>query len=122
MGQLSVTIAGRTYRLACEEGEEDRLVSLAQLVDAKIAALRQRFGELGDQRLVLMAAITFADDWLDAKERFAELESELARLKAAQSAAAHGREGWAVQVAASLGEAALRIEQVAQELNESARD
>ena len=52
---------GRTYRVACDEGEEVRLGDLAQLVDAKISALRQRFGEIGDQRLIIMAAITLAN-------------------------------------------------------------
>jgi cell division protein ZapA len=122
MGQLAVTIAGRIYRLACDEGEEARLGDLAQLVDAKISGLRQRFGELGDQRLIIMAAITLADERAEAKDRVSELEAEIATLKAAHSAAAQGREGWAGQVAASLGEAALRIEQVAQELNDSSRE
>jgi cell division protein ZapA len=122
MGQLAVTVAGRVYRLACDEGEEARLGDLAQLVDAKITALRQRFGELGDQRLIIMAAITLADEWAEANDRVRELDNELAKLKAAQSAAAPGRDGWGEQVAASLGEAALRIEQVAQHLSDANRE
>jgi cell division protein ZapA len=58
MAELAIMIDGRVYRVACDEGEEVRLGDLAQLVDAKISALRQRFGEIGDQRLVIMAAIT----------------------------------------------------------------
>jgi cell division protein ZapA len=122
MGQLAVTIAGRVYRLACDEGEEARLGDLAQLVDAKIAGLRQRFGEIGDQRLIIMAAITLADEWAEVNDRIKELETDLARLKAAHSAAAHGRNGWAEQVATFLGEAAKRIEQVAKDLNNSSRE
>ena len=118
MAQLAVTIAGRIYRVACDEGEEARLGDLAQLVDAKISALRQRFGEIGDQRLIIMAAITLADDWSEADERVRELEAELARLKALTPAAPD----WTERVAVSLGEAALRIEQVAQELNDSSRE
>ena len=121
MGQLAVMIAGRVYRLACDEGEEARLGDIAQLVDAKIAGLRQRFGEIGDQRLIIMAAITLADEWAEANDRIRELEADIARLKAVHPAV-HGRDGWAEEVAARLGEAALRIEQVAQDLNDSSRE
>src|SRR5271157_2949111 len=118
MAQLAVTIAGKVYRVACDEGEEARLGDLAQLVDAKISGLRQRFGEIGDQRLIIMAAITLADDWSEVDERVRELEAEVARLKTPSPAAPE----WAERVAFSLGEAALRIEQVAQELNDSSRE
>ena len=118
MAQLAVTIAGKIYRVACDEGEEARLADLAQLVDAKISALRQRFGEIGDQRLIIMAAITLADERAEANTRVRELEAELARLKAPSTPALD----WAEQVAASLSEAACRIEHVAQDLNDSSRE
>lgn len=114
MAELTVAIAGKTYRLACGEGEEGRLEDLAQLVDAKIAAIRQRFGAIGDQRLTIMAAITLADEWAEAKDQIRELEAEVARLKMA----ALGAPSWASGIAASLGEAAQRIEQMAQELDD----
>ncbi|MBO0732904.1 MAG: cell division protein ZapA [Methylocapsa sp.] len=117
MAELTVVIAGRTYRLACGEGEEDRLEDLARLVNAKIAAIKQRFGAIGDQRLTVMAAITLADEWAEAKDQIRELEAEVARLKMA----AAGAPPWASGLAASLGEAAQRIERMAQELNESSR-
>ncbi len=118
MAELAVMIAGRAYRLACYEGEEVRLGDLAQLVDAKISALRQRFGEIGDQRLIIMAAITLADEWTEANTRVRELEAELARLKAPSTPAPD----WAEQVAVSLSEAARRIEHVAEDLNDTSRE
>jgi cell division protein ZapA len=111
-------IDGRTYRVACDEGEEVRLGDLAQLVDAKISALRQRFGEIGDQRLIIMAAITLADERAEANARIRDLEAELARLKAPSTPAPD----WAEQVAVSLSEAAQRIEQVAKDLDDSSRE
>jgi cell division protein ZapA len=122
MAQLPVTIAGRVYRVACDEGEEARLGDLAQLVDAKISGLRARFGEIGDQRLIIMAAITLADDWSEANDRVRELEAELTRLKAASAANPSGRDEWSEQIAVSLGEAAQRIERVAQDLNDASRE
>jgi cell division protein ZapA len=122
MAQLAVTIAGKVYRVACDEGEEARLGDLAQLVDAKISGLRARFGEIGDQRLIIMAAITLADDWSEANDRVRELEAELTRLKAASAANPSGRDEWSEQIAVSLGEAAQRIERVAQDLNDASRE
>ena len=118
MAELAVMIDGRVYRVACDEGEEVRLGDLAQLVDAKISALRQRFGEIGNQRLIVMAAITLADEWAEANTRIRELEAELARLKAPSTPAPD----WAEQVAVSLSEASRRIEHVAQDLNDSSRE
>ena len=78
----------------------------------------QRFGEIGDQRLTIMAAITLADEWSEANDRVRELEVEIARLKGYPAAAPE----WAEKVAVSLGDAAQRIERVVQELNESSKE
>ena len=61
MSQVNVTINGRQFRMACEDGEEARLSRLAEELDASIATLRTRFGEIGDTRLTVMAALTLAD-------------------------------------------------------------
>ena len=68
MAQVSVTIGGRAYRLACNPGEEAHLEALARGVDEKIKAMRASFGEIGDQRLVVMAALTIADELSEARE------------------------------------------------------
>ncbi len=77
MAQVAITIAGRVYRVACDEGEQDHLVELAKMVDGKIAAMRQQFGEMGDQRLTVMAAVTIADELAESRRRLSELEAEL---------------------------------------------
>ena len=71
MSQVSVSIDGRKYRLACNEGEEARLESLASLIDEKIGEMRKTFGEIGDQRLVIMAALTIADSLTEARDEAA---------------------------------------------------
>jgi cell division protein ZapA len=71
MAQVSVTIDGRKYRLACNEGEEARLESLAGMIDEKIGEMRAAFGEIGDQRLVIMAALTIADNLGEARDQAA---------------------------------------------------
>ncbi|MGB3583117.1 MAG: cell division protein ZapA [Roseiarcus sp.] len=71
MAQVSVTIDGHKSRLACNEGEEARLESLAGVIDDKIGEMRKAFGEIGDQRLVIMAALTIADDLAEARDEAA---------------------------------------------------
>src|SRR6516164_7633548 len=81
MPQVSVTINGRQFRMACESGEEARLTRLAQDLDARIGALRSRFGEIGDTRLTVMAALALADELSEVKEKLQRLEPELATLQ-----------------------------------------
>lgn len=76
MGQVVVTIAGRTYRMNCEDGQEAHLQHLAGEVDTRMAELKESFGEIGDQRLAVMAALTVADELDAARRRIAALEAE----------------------------------------------
>ena len=62
MAQVSVTINGRQFRMACEDGQEAHLMSLARELDGRIEGLRAKFGEIGDTRLTVMAALTIADE------------------------------------------------------------
>ena len=48
MAQVNVTISGKTYRMACDDGEEDHLAGLAERLNQSIEQLRARFGEIGD--------------------------------------------------------------------------
>lgn len=75
MPQIVVTIDAKTYRMACAEGEEDHLHALAAEVDKRVAELRVGFGEIGDQRLTVMAAIMATDELHEARERIAALEA-----------------------------------------------
>lgn len=121
MATVGVTIAGRTYRMACGEGEEGHLQDLARHVDATLADLRKGFGEVGDNRLVIMTAITVADDLFEARGKVASLEARLAELEASSSDVEARRDALADDVAAALDGAAVRIERIAQRLNEAGR-
>lgn len=121
MAQAAITIAGRVYRVSCGEGEEDHLVALAKLVDGKIEGMRQQFGEMGDQRLTVMAAVTLADELFEARRRVGELEAELTEARGEVEGALRGRDEWLDRIADSLGEAAARIEGAAQDLNGAGR-
>ena len=91
MSQVSVTINGRQFRMGCEDGQEDHLTDLARALDARIADLRTKFGEIGDSRLTVMAALTISDELSEMGERIKKLEQDLAAAQDAQSAAAELR-------------------------------
>jgi cell division protein ZapA len=117
MNHINVTINGRQYRMACEEGQETRLVRLAETLESKVESLRGKFGEIGDQRLTVMAALTACDELLDANARLEKLEQELASLRDVRVAAGDRARATQVAVANALNAAAERIEKTAQVLN-----
>lgn len=78
MAQVNVTISGKTYRMACDDGQEDHLTDLANRLNRSIEQLRSRFGDIGDQRLTVMAAITLADQQADTERKLREREAEIA--------------------------------------------
>ena len=117
MPQVSVKIAGRAYRLACGEGEEPRLTQLAAMVDAKTSGIREAFGEIGDQRIAVMAAITLADELSEATRKLAEAQREVDRLQGERGAAEASVSASARALRDSLEDAAMKIEQIAQTLN-----
>jgi cell division protein ZapA len=119
MSQVNVTINGRQFRMACEDGEEARLSRLAEELDASIATLRTRFGEIGDTRLTVMAALTLADQLKETKEKLQRLEPELATLRNASVASADHSQATQTAVVAALNAAAERIENITKRLNET---
>ena len=121
MALVNVSIGGRSYRLACNEGEEPHLESLAREVDAKFEAMHQAFGEIGDQRLIVMTALTFADEYAEARQRIATLEAEAERGAERERAARHDAEIQAVAAAQAFGELSQRIEKLAAALSETTR-
>jgi cell division protein ZapA len=117
MSHINVTINGRQYRMACEEGQEVRLLKLAENLEARVEQLRGKFGEIGDQRLTVMAALTACDELLDANARIRNLEQELTSLRDVRVAAVDRARQTQTAVANALNAAAERIERTTQVLN-----
>jgi cell division protein ZapA len=117
MSHVNVTINGRQYRMACEDGQEDRLQKLADDLERRIGELRSKFGEIGDQRLEVMAALTASDELLDARQRIHALEGELNAVGDVRAAAAEHTRATQTAVVAALNMAAQRIEKTTQVLN-----
>jgi cell division protein ZapA len=119
MSQVNVTINGRQFRMACEDGQEEHLLALARELDSRISGLRTKFGEIGDTRLTVMAAITVADELAEAGARVKRLEAEIASLQDARMAASERSKVAQAEVANALGAAAERIEAITRKLNQS---
>jgi cell division protein ZapA len=117
MSHVNVTINARQYRMACEEGQETRLLRLAENLETRIQSLRGKFGEIGDARLTVMAALTVCDELQDAGNRIHSLEQELLALHNVRSVAADRAKATQVAVANALNAAADRIEKTTQVLN-----
>jgi cell division protein ZapA len=117
MNHVNVTINGRQYRMACEEGQEARLLRLAESLETRIEGLRGKFGEIGDARLTVMAALTVCDELSDAGNRIRALEEELAALRDVRAAAADRAKATQIAVANALNAASDRIEKTTQVLN-----
>lgn len=66
MPLVNVMVNGRAYTIACDDGEEDHLRGLAAHVDAKAREVLSSVGQVGDSRLLLMAALLIADEHHDA--------------------------------------------------------
>jgi cell division protein ZapA len=120
MSQVSVTINGRQFRMACEDGQEGHLMNLARDLDERIEGLRGKFGEIGDTRLTVMAALTIADSLAEMGQRIKRLEGELATLQDSRVEAADRAKTAQAAVAAALTAAAERIEDITKRLNQTA--
>ena len=119
MSQVNVTINGRQFRMACEDGQEDHLMDLARELDIRIEGLRAKFGEIGDTRLTVMAAITLADELSEMGTRIKRLEEDLAATQGAHGAVAGRNNAAQAAVASTLTSAAERIESVTKRLNQT---
>ena len=120
MATAVVTIAGRTYRMSCADGEEQRLEALAKSVEEKIETMRAGFGDIGEQRIVVMAAIAIADEATDAIERSARLEAEVERLRSELTVACAAAKAFEAQAIDDLHKARRRLEQIAADLQKPA--
>lgn len=120
MSQVSVTINGRQFRMACEDGQEGHLMNLARDLDVRIEGLRKKFGEIGDTRLTVMAALTIADSLAETASRIKKLEDELAALQTARAEALDLDQAARAAITAALTAAAERIESITAKLNQPA--
>jgi len=71
MAEVDIIVNRRTYRISCKDGEEDRILSLASLIDKQVHLLSEKIGQLGEARMILLASLVLLD-----KSEETEMEAE----------------------------------------------
>lgn len=110
MGQVSVTLNGRSYQLECDDGEEQHLLKLSETIGRHIEELKTKVGQIGDDRLMLMAGLMVADQLADTKAKLDEANASLANIVQDQASADKLVQSVQDELAVRIGDAAERIE------------
>ena len=119
MPEVNVEIAGKKYRMACEEGEEPHLLELAADLNRRIESFKGSFGEIGDARLTVMAAIAVADELSDAERRIEALSVQIAEMTAASRSHSDESDALKRDFTERLSETARRVESIAGIIDET---
>ncbi|HRJ69097.1 MAG TPA: cell division protein ZapA [Beijerinckiaceae bacterium] len=113
MSQVSVSIDGKMFRMACEDGQEAHLEALAKHLDVRIGEMRQAFGEIGDLRLTVMAAITITDEFTEARKKAEDLTQQIGHLRNAQVSAQDNAGARDQEIAGLIDRMTQRLERIA---------
>jgi len=116
MAQITVTIDGKAYRMACEEGQEGHLIDLANQFDRYVSHLKTQFGEIGDLRITVMAGIMVMDELSEINRKVSAMEKELAALSEGRESAASGARRKEELLTAAIGELTERLNGITKKL------
>lgn len=116
MSQVTITVNGRTYKLACDDGEEQHLLKLAAHLSSHVDELRGSFGKVGDDRLLLMAGLMICDELFELRGRHDKVKTELEALQSERSDQAAQAEDSEAELAQTLEAAAERLEALSSKL------
>jgi cell division protein ZapA len=114
MGEVSVTLNGRTYRLECGEGEENHLIALAEYLGSHVDTMKRKFGQVGDDRLILMASLLVTDELWELRRQMQELKSALAEARRDRSVADESVKSVQTDLAQRVSSVADRLEMLNQ--------
>ena len=110
MGQVSVTLNGRTYRLECGEGEETHLIALAEYLGSHVDTMKRKFGQVGDDRLILMASLLVTDELWELRRQMQELKTSLVEARRDRSVADESTKSVQADLAQRVSAVANRLE------------
>lgn len=119
MPEVNVEIDGKKYRMACEEGQEQHLMELAERFNRTVLGLKGSFGEIGDNRLVVMAGIAVLDELAETEDRIEALKKDISDLTTAGRELTIESEELEQKFARRLSEAARKLEAIAQAIDET---
>ena len=118
MPQVEIAIGGRSFEVACREGEERFLHAAAAMLDAEATILSDQIGRMPEARMLLMAGLMLADKTAAAEEKLAAAQERIAGLENAQAVEPKRIEVPVVpdEVTQTLAEIAARAEALADEI------
>src|SRR5688572_33195866 len=121
MGQVTVTLNGRTYRLECGEGEESHLIALAEYLGTHVDTMRRKFGQVGDDRLILMASLLVTDELWELRRQMQELKASLAEARRDRSISDESAKSAQSDLAQKVGAVADRLERLNERFGSEAK-
>jgi cell division protein ZapA len=74
MALVDITINGRVYQVACDDGKEQHLAKLGSYLDKRVGELAGTLGQIGEARLLVMAGLLVADELADAQSSAVDLK------------------------------------------------
>lgn len=86
MGQVTVSVNGRSYRMSCQDGAEKRVSELASMIDSVVQEIKGGFSHVQDDRLFLMAALMMADQLQEVREELHKTLVQICNLRSFQAA------------------------------------
>ena len=110
MGQISVTLNGRAYRLECGEGEEAHLIELAEYLGTHVEDMKREFGQVGDDRLILMASLVVLDELWELRRQMAQMKITMAEARRDKSVADESARSLQSDLASRVSSVAQRLE------------
>jgi cell division protein ZapA len=119
MPEVIVEINDRKYRMACAEGQEAHVAALAERFNRHIDQFKDGFGEVGDNRLTVMAGIAVMDELEEAERKIASLQQDLAALTQAGQELSAESEELERKFASRLNEVARKVEAIATAIDET---
>ncbi len=121
MPEVSVEINGRKFRMACEDGQKEHLLHLAGRFNAQVEEFKGSFGEIGDNRLTVMAGIAVLDELVEAERRIEELKQQMREMELDSQGIGDQARMLEEKFAKKLAETARKIEAVSTAIDETAQ-
>ncbi|VBB68804.1 FIG026765: hypothetical protein [invertebrate metagenome] len=120
MGQVSVTISGRIYRVACDDGQENRVTELGDYLDRKACELARVVGHIGESLLLVLAGLVVVDELWECQRALEDIQQERDQMRRVERPIGEGSDT-EEEMAIHIERLAKRIECIAERLESCGR-
>ena len=80
MANVNIKFNNKDYLLSCDDGQEENLKELSNHLDSKYRELKKNLGNIGENKLLLIAAIQIVDDYFDLFKKFKNTKNDFESL------------------------------------------